>query len=258
MGYMLGHDLKGAVETAKTAGKDFPEAETDEAAGVAAGARARAVYPCYKSFDEFIDVQRLRALDGYIKEKIRRRMAAQGDAQFYTGPYRLETASPDRPGSRMIYLAQSKLPDSYFDLDRADVWEPTPETGEFSLLMDFIATLPFKATGRMLIMYDDVCRPVPAHRDHTDQEICHEFVWFRTNLDKPFYMLNHETGEKLYVKSHSAWFDTVNQFHGSDPREGLSFSVRVDGIFTDDFRRSIPFPAANRASAPALWAALQG
>ena len=233
-------------------------AETDlEGAVEAAGAErasARVAYPCYKSFDEFIDVPRLRALDGYIAERVRRRVAAQADAQFYTGPYRLETSSPDRPGSRMIYLAQSKLPDSYFDLDRADVWEPTPATGEFSLLMDFIATLPFKATGRMLIMYDDVCRPVPAHRDHTDPEVCHEFIWFRTNLDKPFYMLNHETGEKLYVASHSAWFDTVNQFHGSDPREGLSFSVRVDGIFTDDFRRRIPTPTSNPASTPALWA----
>lgn len=235
---MAEQDWKGAVETA---------------GGESRGARVVA-YPCYKSFDEFIDIGRLRSLDGYIKEKIRRRIEARGDAQFYTGPYRLESASPDRPGSRMIYLAQSKLPDSYFDLDRAEVWEPTPETGEFALLMDFIATLPFKATGRMLIMYDDVCRPVPAHRDHTDTEVCHEFVWFRTNLDKPFYMLNHETGEKLYVNSHSAWFDTVNQFHGSDPREGLSFSVRVDGVFTDEFRRRIPAPAVNRASAPALWA----
>ena len=93
----------------------------------------------------------------------------------------------------MIYLAQSKLPDSYFDLDKTDAWEPTAAAGEFALLLDFVATLPFKATGRMLIMYDDACRPVPAHRDHTESEVCHEFVWFRTNLRKPFYMLDHRT-----------------------------------------------------------------
>jgi hypothetical protein len=124
--------------------------------------------------------------------------------------------------------------------------------------MEFIETLPFKATGRMLIMYDDVSRPVPAHRDHTDTDTCHEFIWFRTNLSKPFYMLDHRTGDKLYVESYSAWFDTVNQFHGTDAGEGLTFSVRVDGVFTDEFRGLIPRPDYNAASAPALWASISG
>jgi hypothetical protein len=69
-------------------------------------------------------------------------------------------------------------------------------------------------------------------------------------------MLNHRTGERLYVESYSAWFDTVNQFHGSDAMAGLSFSIRVDGIFTDEFRALIPTPPCNPASTPALWASL--
>jgi hypothetical protein len=214
----------------------------------------RISYPNYKSFDEFIDVERLRALDGYIIERIKQHIKAQTDVQFYTGPFRLQDSLPERPGSRMIYLAQSSRPDSYFDLDNTNIWEPTGATSEFSLLMDFIATLPFKATGRMLIMYDDVQRVVPAHRDHTETEVCHEFIWFRTNLNKPFYMFNHRTNEKRYVESFSAWFDTVNQFHGTDAGAGLTFSIRVDGIFTDEFRRRIPVPTSNLASTPALWA----
>ena len=214
----------------------------------------RITYPCYKSFDEFIDVERLKSLDGYITEKIRARIESQKDIQFYTGPFRLQSTSPDRPGSRMIYLAASKRPDSYFDLDKPELWQRTSEADDFPLLMDFIDTLPFKATARMLIMYDDVARPISAHRDHETTEVCHEFIWFRTNLNKPFYMLNHRTKEKLYVESYSAWFDTVNQFHGTDPQEGLSFSIRVDGLFTDEFKRRIPVPADNPASRPALWA----
>lgn len=216
----------------------------------------RITYPCYKSLDEFIDVEKLKSLDGYVMERIQRHIKAESDIRFYTGPYKLKDSAPDRPGSRMIYLAQSKNPDSYFDLDKTELWQPTEAAGEFSLLMDFIAALPFKATGRMLIMYDDVCRPVSAHRDHTETEMSHDFIWFRTNLKKPFYMLNHKTGEKMYVESYSAWFDTVNQFHGSDAQEGLSFSIRVDGIFTDEFKKRIPTPDFNRASTPALWACL--
>lgn len=215
---------------------------------------SRITYPCYKSFDEFIDVERLKSLDEYITQGVKRRIEARQDIHFYTGPFKLKDSAPSLPGSRMIYLARSKSSNDYYDLDRPELWERTEEAGEFSRLMDFIDTLPFKATARMLIMYDDVARPVSAHRDHESLELCHEFVWFRTNLNKPFYMLNHRTNEKRYVESYSAWFDTVNQFHGADPRDGISFSIRVDGIFTDEFRKRIPAPACNPASTPALWA----
>lgn len=215
-------------------------------------------YPSYKSLDGFIDVEGLRSLDGYITERIKKHIEFQNDLPFYTGPYRLQENEPDRPGSRMIYLAQSSQPDSYFDLDKSELWHATEATGEFSLLMDFIATLPFKSTGRMLIMYDNLSRAVTAHRDHAESDICHEFVWFRTNLRKPFYLLNPATNGKTYVESYSAWFDTVNQFHGSDAADGLTFSIRVDGTFTDEFRKQIPLAGPdNVAATPSLWASLE-
>jgi hypothetical protein len=218
---------------------------------------SRITYPCYKSFDEFIDVERLTSLDALLRESIERHVRAHTD-ELFMNSYRLKASTPETPGQRMIYLTQSVRPFNYYDLDQPELWRPTEASREFSPLMDFIETLPFEATGRMLIMYDTAPRPVPAHRDHLDASICHDFIWFRTNLRKPFYLLNHRTGEKLYVKSYSAWFDTVNQFHGSDPCEGISFSIRVDGRFTDEFRRLIPKPAFNQASAPALWACETG
>ncbi len=215
---------------------------------------SRITYPSYKSLDEFIDVDRLRSLDGYIMRRIKRRLDRQEDLRFYTGPYRLESGAPARPGSRMIYLSYSEKPDSYFDLDKTELWHPTACANEFALLMDFIALLPFQTTGRILIMYDDAPRKVPAHRDHIKTDVCHEFFWFRTNLKKPFYMLNHKTGEKRHVEGYSAWFDSVNQYHGSDAYDGLSYSIRVDGKFTDEFRAKIPVPKINMASTPSYWA----
>jgi hypothetical protein len=217
----------------------------------------RIEYPSYKALDEFVDLERLRSLDEFLRSRIKQRLSAERDSQFYTGPFLLDASDAARPGTRMVHLSRSTRPDDYYDLDNPAVWEPTEAAGEFSPLMDFIATLPFKSTARMLIMYDDAPRPVSAHRDHDSTELLHEFVWFRTNLDKPFYMLNPQTGQRLYVQSHCAWFDTVNQFHGGDGREGLTFSIRVDGIFDDEFRRRIPTPAHNRASTPSLWAALR-
>src|SRR5436190_5682497 len=129
-------------------------------------------YPSYKSFDELINVERLRSLDGYLTQRIKRHLQMSDDLKFYTGPYRLEPTAPERPGLRMIYLAYSELPDSYYDLDKTELWHPTMHANEFAMLMDFIKTLPFQATGRMLIMYDTGPRQVPAHRDHIETDIC--------------------------------------------------------------------------------------
>ncbi len=214
----------------------------------------RITYPSYKSFDEFIDVAWLKSLDGYVTERIENRLAQQKDLQFYTGPFKIAEKAPDKPGSKMVYLSQPKGEDNYYNLDNPSEWEPAEGAAEFPELMDFIATLPFKATARMIIMYDPEGRAVTAHRDHISYDLCHEFIWFRTNLRKPFYMLNETTGEKQYVESHSAWFDSVNQFHGGDASNELAISIRVDGLFSDEFKAQIPVPESNRASMPSLWA----
>lgn len=213
------------------------------------------LYPSYVDLDPFIDVEQLTGLDSFISERLLARLAAANDRRFYTGPFLLDADDADRPGTRMVYLSQSREPEDYYDLNRTELWEPTTDAVEFAPLMDFIASLPFRGTARMLIMYDAEGRSVSAHKDHDSQELCHEFIWFRTNLRKPFYMLDPQSGAQLYVSSHAAWFDTVNQFHGADASGDLAFSIRVDGVFTDEFRAQIPWPETNRAAAPSLWSA---
>ena len=213
-------------------------------------------YPSYMDFDPFIDVERLKALDGFVTDHIQRRLDRSSDLKFYTGPFLMDETSLSLPGSKMVYLSKAKGEDDYYKLNQPEFWEPSEEAEEFRPLMDFIATLPFEATARMLIIYDPDGAAVSAHRDHDSKDLCHEFIWFRTSLEKPFFMLDHRTGKKLYVSSHSAWFDTVNQYHGADATGRLSISIRVDGIFTEAFRRQIPRPRDNRASAPSLWAAM--
>ena len=213
-------------------------------------------YPTFVSLDRFVDVERLRSLDGFIASRIRAHIDAGKDS-FFLNQHRMEEDAPYQPGVREIWLSRliDGTPYNYLDLDRPDVWEPSPAAREFAPLMEFLATLPFASTARMIIIYDNDGNAVPAHCDHLESEVCNEFIWMRTNFDKRFYMLDPESGERLYVNSHTAWFDSVNQYHGAEASRGLTFSIRVDGVFSDEFRRQIPFPACNRSSAPAHWAA---
>jgi hypothetical protein len=217
----------------------------------------RNLYPSYRSFDEFIDVPRLRSLDSYLKQRIRRHILENAD-DYFVNQHTLEKDAPHKPGVREIWLKRTRpgTPYDYLDINRVDLWELTPHAFEFAILMDFIETLPFESTGRILLIYDDSGLAVPAHRDHEETDICHEFIWFRTNLRKPFYLLNQHTGEKLYVDGYSAWFDTVNQYHGSDAADGLTFSFRVDGHFTKEFREQTPYSVSNPASTASVWAAM--
>ena len=212
-------------------------------------------YPSFVNLDRFVDVEWLKSLDGFIKDRIAKHIEAGKDSLFLN-QHRLNEQSPYEPGVREIWLTRlvDGTPYNYLDLDRPEVWEPSAAAAEFAPLMEFLAALPFASTARMLIIYDHQGNAVPAHRDHVESEVCNEFIWMRTNFDKNFYLLNPASGEKLYVDTHSAWFDTVNQFHGAEGADGLTFSIRVDGVFSDEFRRQIPFPATNRSSAPALWA----
>ena len=213
----------------------------------------RIKYPSYKSFDEFIDVSQLRSMDQYLSERLNARLERQDDA-FYTSltqkPFGKRT-----PGSKTINLTKAKGSYNYKDVNDPDLWEIGEEAKEFPLLVDFVRTLPFKRTARIVIMYDFFGNAITAHRDHPLKELCHEFIWFRTNLKKPFYLLNPWTNEKEYVQTYSAWFDTVNQLHGADKHEGPSFTMRVDGIFSDELRKQITSPAYNLASTAALWTA---
>lgn len=215
------------------------------------------VYPSYKSLDAFIDVERLRSLDGDVTERVRRCLAEEPLEPFDTGPLKLNPFGSRTPGSRLIRLTATEGSTSYFDLETADAWRPTPAAERFSGLMDFVATLPFERTTRIIVMCDDRGREVTMHRDHANPDRLHEFVWFRTNLSKPFYVTDRRRERRVYVESHTAWFDTVNQFHGADAADRLTISMRVDGRFTEAFRAQIPRPSRNPASTPSLWASLE-
>lgn len=118
--------------------------------------------------------------------------------------------------------------------------DPTSDAARFPELMEFIAGLPFERVGRIIICvsapdtftypHRDVSVDVSSHR--------HEFLWFRTNTHKPFYVFDPDTSERHYVRSRMAFFNDMD-YHAVDMTDRACFSVRVDGAFRQEFRDEI-------------------
>lgn len=221
-------------------------------------------YPSYKSMDEFIDIERLKSLDSIIMKAIKEYLKNPPDEDYLKSPvapkdhfYAEITLKPWQPKimkSHVIFLAKHIGKYNYWDTNNPKMWEFTPFAAQLPEVMSFIKTLPFKDTTRILLLFDTGEHSVSPHRDHIRPNVCQEFIWFRTNFNKKFYV--YHAGVKKYISSYSAWFDTVNQFHGAEPAGELNFSIRVDGIFNDELRKLIPKPTVNAASTPSLWATL--
>lgn len=77
---------------------------------------------------------------------------------------------------------------------------------------------------------------LPHEEDYTDHR--HEFIHIRTNLNKPFYIWDSEIDKKLLVTSHATFFNDQD-WHAGGQTNVQTFSLRIDGKFTDEFRNKI-------------------
>lgn len=135
-----------------------------------------------------------------------------------------------------IYL---RKPDLFIDKQQSSKNVDKANCELFPDLMDFIYKLPFRSLGRVVLFFNDAFSPTPCHRDHTViKNHNEEFLWISLLGDKKIYIYNDEQGEQILVRSKSAFFN-ANDYHGSVMQSGPSVSLRVDGFFTDEFKKTI-------------------
>jgi len=65
-----------------------------------------------------------------------------------------------------------------------------------------------------------------------------EFIHIKTDCDRPFYIINPETKEKVYIETRVAWWDE-RDWHGGESVNRPTYTIRVNGRFTDEFRKQI-------------------
>jgi hypothetical protein len=122
--------------------------------------------------------------------------------------------------------------------------ELTLLANHFPELVSWINNLTiFSKIGRAYIIAFDSNGCSHEHRDPVldpdlDKDASPEFIHIRPNLKRPFYVYNPETKQKHYINSRVCWWNDKD-LHGGDATIEPSYAVRLDGVFTDEFRTKL-------------------
>jgi len=81
--------------------------------------------------------------------------------------------------------------------------------------------------------YEDAKNGINNHGPHRN-----EFIHIRPNTKKAFYIWDPEHKNKIYLNTRAAWWND-NDWHGGEKIMEQSYSLRIDGKFTEDFRKKL-------------------
>jgi hypothetical protein len=111
----------------------------------------------------------------------------------------------------------------------------TPVTNDFKFLFEWIDSQNvFNEYGRVVMFINEPGVKTVTHRDYPNpRSHRNEFIWLTLNSLKRFFVLDND-GTKHYTDSRVIYFDNAN-WHGSEPCQFANWSLRIDGVFSDDF-----------------------
>jgi hypothetical protein len=103
----------------------------------------------------------------------------------------------------------------------------------------------FEDVGRVIFFHCDHDGIPFEHRDldaktGIDVEYPHrnEFIHIRPNTKKAFYLWDPEKKNKIYLNTRAAWWNDQD-WHGGERIMEQSYSLRIDGKFTEEFRKKL-------------------
>jgi hypothetical protein len=136
--------------------------------------------------------------------------------------------------------------------DRTAARKLTPEAEYFPNVVrwveDMITNGIFEHIGRVIFFHCEADGLPFEHRDldakngilsdtgYTPHR--NEFIHIRPNTKKGFYVWDPETKNKVYLNTCAAWWNDQD-WHGGDQIKEQSYSLRIDGKFTERFREKL-------------------
>jgi hypothetical protein len=105
----------------------------------------------------------------------------------------------------------------------------------FEKTLQFVSTLPFLEIGRILFFVSYHHLPSDVHYDRQDNVFDgkNHFLWLNPFQQKKFFLIDDEKNKK-YVDSSCAFFNT-RYLHGAEASPKTTYSMRIDGQFTEEF-----------------------
>jgi hypothetical protein len=127
----------------------------------------------------------------------------------------------------------------YVEKDSFEKTEWTDDIKYFPLLKKWIETLPFSEIGRVLFFIHEHDCELLVHKDGTNYKPHNtEFLWINPCMVKKMYIWDEDTNTKHYIDSPVGFFNTYD-WHGGDRSAKMTWTLRVDGKFTDEFRKML-------------------
>lgn len=113
----------------------------------------------------------------------------------------------------------------------------------FPKTLKWVYELPiFESVGRICIFGVDPGQHVTCHRDLNPEKwpLNDELLMLSPRGTKKFYIFDPEKKQKYYISPtvRTYIFHDLN-FHGADALPFFSYTLRIDGVYTDEFRESV-------------------
>ena len=132
--------------------------------------------------------------------------------------------------------------------DRTAPRKLTPEAEHFPGTVEWVEKLQgtiFQNIGRVIFFHCEADGIPFEHRDLDAKNGIdiikphrNEFIHIRPNTKKAFYIWDPESKNKIYLNTRAAWWNDTD-WHGGERIIEQSYSLRIDGKFTDDFRKKL-------------------
>lgn len=118
----------------------------------------------------------------------------------------------------------------------ADLMQFYPASHDFMFFLDWLDSQHiFSSVGRVMLFLTEAKSIPSVYKDYTEgKNFKDQFVWITPNPSGKFFVYNTERQLKEFIKSTVSIYDNAN-WYGSESSDIPHFSIRVDGIFDDDF-----------------------
>lgn len=190
-------------------------------------------------FNNFLQLKNKMSRD--LKEEYRWNMMTHDQqnvfAKLYLGLYNPST---------VVYLKEPTAGcdpiAAYLKKGNADYFDWTPNSQHFPNLVNWLKSLIgpiFESYGRVLFFIHEHDCKLLIHRDGLSYAPHNtEFLWLNPGSTKKFFIYDENGDNKHYVDTSAAFFNDLDM-HGGDPTEYASWSLRIDGRFSADFKKNL-------------------